>query len=107
MISYKGKIDEVMDLADQGLILFSKTGEIVSISKYFQFQVLKARKVDRETGEYYGDYVEMIQVTDTLNANHNLEGSVWEFDETEFDLQMLLEAIINYKIVNKDKIVLG
>ncbi len=107
MITYKGNIDEVMDLADQGLILFSKTGEIVSISKYFQFQLLKSKRTDEETGEQYGEYIDMIQITDTLNANHNLEGQVWQFDETEFDLQQLLNDLIEYKIKNKDIITLG
>lgn len=107
MVTYKGCIDEIMDLGDQGLILFSKTGEIVSISKYFQFQLLKNRRVDSETGEYYGEYIDMIQITDTLNANHNLEGQVWQFDESEFDLQQLLNDLIEYKIKNKDLITLG
>lgn len=107
MITYKGCIDEVMDLGDQGLILFAKTGEIVSISKYFQFQLFKNQRTDSETGERYGEYIDMIQITDTLNANHNLEGEVWQFDESEFDLQLLLNELIEYKIKNKDLITLG
>lgn len=107
MITYKGRIDEVMDLGDQGLILFPKTGEIVSISKYFQFQFLKVQRIDRETGEYYGKFIDMVQITDTLNANHNLEGQVWQFDQSEFDLQDLINSLIEYKIKNKDLITLG
>lgn len=107
MITYKGSIDESLDLGDQGLILFSKTGEIVSISKYFQFQLLKAQRIDGETGERYGEFIDMIQITDTLNANHNLEGDVWQFDESEFDLQQLLNDLIEYKVKNKDLITLG
>lgn len=107
MITYKGKIDEILDLGDQGIILFPKTGEIVTVSKYFQFHVLKNQRTDGETGEKYGDFIDMVQITDTLNANHNLEGDVWQFDESEFDLQELVNSLIEYKIKNKDIITLG